>query len=123
MEGLLRFSGFLDASLVRYLMDPQENEAAFDGEAHEVEPSDHSLHHSAEDDRSHLQSGDGASPEFSLKKGFPDCIVDLFSCCTSAPRSKWTCSLHYDRLFLSSSFRALSGKLRFCVDSGICLWI
>ncbi|OWM70085.1 hypothetical protein CDL15_Pgr025935 [Punica granatum] len=79
MEGLLRFSGFLDASLVRYLMDPQENEAAFDGEAHEVEPSDHSLHHSAEDDRSHLQSGDGASPEMKDSKGEGDLTgtVDL----------------------------------------------
>lgn len=42
-------------------MDPQENEAAYDEEAHEVEPSDHPHQHPAEDDRPRPQFGDGAS--------------------------------------------------------------
>ncbi|KAK4754875.1 hypothetical protein SAY87_008632 [Trapa incisa] len=43
-------------------MDAMDNEAAYDGEGHEIDHSDHHLHHSAEDDRSHHHSGDGASP-------------------------------------------------------------
>lgn len=60
-------------------MDPMENEVPYDGEAHEVEPSDHPHHHSAEDDRSHHQSGDGASPGY-VFFSLPTLALSSFLC-------------------------------------------